>query len=34
MGRFAGVGRDKLLNDLVSVAPSTGTIAKIRLWFF
>jgi hypothetical protein len=28
--RLAGVGHDKLLNDLVSVAPSTGTITKIR----
>jgi hypothetical protein len=27
MGRLAGVGHDKLLIGLVSVAPSTGTIA-------
>jgi hypothetical protein len=31
MGRFAGVGHDKLLSSLVSVAPSTGTIAKMRV---
>jgi len=30
MGRLAGVGHDKLLIGLVSVAPSTGTNGEIR----
>jgi hypothetical protein len=29
MGRLAGVGHDKLLSSLVSVAPSTGTNVEI-----